>query len=146
MPGVVDTNILLYAANADTPEHEYAAAFLNEAGRSPDQWYLTDGICYEFLRVATHAKVFPQPLEWREALDFLTPLLESARFHVIVAGAEHWTVLQDVLSDLTYPAGNLFFDVRTATLMREHGIKRIYTTDTDFLQFGEIEVVNPLKD
>jgi predicted nucleic acid-binding protein len=29
--------------------------------------------------------------------------------------------------------------------MREHGIKRIYTTDTDFLQFGDIEVVNPLK-
>ncbi len=49
------------------------------------------------------------------------------------------------MSDLTYPAGNLFFDIQTAVLMREHGIKRIYTTDTDFLQFSEIEVVNPLK-
>jgi predicted nucleic acid-binding protein len=106
---------------------------------------VTEGICYEFLRVATHAKAFQQPLEWNEALEFLQPLLASERFRVVVAGAEHWTVLQDVLTDLTYPAGNLFFDVRTAALMREHGIKRIYTTDTDFLQFDEIEVVNPLK-
>jgi toxin-antitoxin system PIN domain toxin len=146
MPGVIDTNILLYAANEDAPEHQCAAAFLVGAGRSADQWYLTEGVCYEFLRVATHAKVFPQPLQWHEALGFLTPLLQSARFHVLVASEEHWAVLQNVLSDLTYPAGNLFFDVRTAALMREHGIKRIYTTDTDFLQFSEIEVVNPLKD
>jgi toxin-antitoxin system PIN domain toxin len=145
MPGVIDTNLLLYAANADSPEHEAAAGFLTDAGRSPDQWYLTEGICYEFLRVATHAKVFQQPLDWREAVAFLTPLFESARFHVLVAAAEHWTILRNVLSGLTYPAGNLFFDVRTATLMREHGIKRIYTTDTDFLQFDEIEVINPLR-
>jgi toxin-antitoxin system PIN domain toxin len=146
MPGVVDTNIMLYAANGDAPEHEAAASFLTAAGRSADQWYLTEGICYEFLRVATHAKVFERPLEWSEALGFLTPLLMSARFHVIVAAEEHWTVLQSMLLDLTYPAGNLFFDIRTAVLMREHGIKRIYTTDTDFLQFSEIEVVNPLKE
>jgi toxin-antitoxin system PIN domain toxin len=146
MPGVIDTNVLLYAANRDSPEHERAAAFLTDAGRSPDQWYLTEGICYEFLRVATHAKAFEQPLEWREAIGFLTPLFESARFHILVAAAEHWTILQEVLSGLTYPAGNLFFDVRTTTLMREHGIKRIYTTDTDFLQFDEIETINPLRE
>jgi len=29
--------------------------------------------------------------------------------------------------------------------MREHGVGRIYTTDTDFLQFEGIEVVNPLR-
>lgn len=145
MPGVIDTNLLLYAANADAAEHERAKVFLVDAGRSPDQWYLTEGICYEFLRVATHPKVFQRPLEWREALAFLTPFFESARFHVVVAAAEHWTILHEVLSGLTYPAGNLFFDVRTVTLMREHGIKRIYTTDTDFLQFKEIEVVNPLR-
>ena len=144
MPGVVDTDILLYAANEDAPERKAAAGFLTNAGRSADQWYLTEGICYEFLRVATHAKVFERPLEWNEALGFLTPFLMSTRFHVVVAAEEHWTVLQRLL-DLTHPAGNLFFDIQTAVLMREHGIKRIYTTDTDFLQFSEIEVVNPLK-
>jgi predicted nucleic acid-binding protein len=46
---------------------------------------------------------------------------------------------------LTQPTGNLFFDLRTAALMREHGIRDIYTTDTDFLQFAGIRVINPLR-
>lgn len=54
-------------------------------------------------------------------------------------------MLATVLAGLTHPSGNLFFDVRTAVLMREHGVRRIYTTDTDFLQFDDLEVVNPLR-
>ncbi|MEB2284301.1 MAG: hypothetical protein OZ922_06475 [Myxococcales bacterium] len=48
------------------------------------------------------------------------------------------------MARLTHPSGNLFFDVRTAVLMREHGVRRIYTVDSVFAQFPEIEVVNPL--
>jgi predicted nucleic acid-binding protein len=29
--------------------------------------------------------------------------------------------------------------------MREHGIRRIFTTDTDFLQFDGIDVHDPLR-
>jgi toxin-antitoxin system PIN domain toxin len=122
-----------------------AASFLTEAGSSADQWYLTDGIAYEFLRVATHPRVFPQPLGWEEALSFLDVFLNSPRFSILCAGERHWDVARRVLTGLTYPAGNLFFDVRTAALMREHGIRRIYTTDTDFLQFEELESINPLR-
>jgi len=28
---------------------------------------------------------------------------------------------------------------------REHGVREIYTTDTDFLQFPDIKVINPLR-
>ena len=83
MAGVVDTNILLYAANRDAPEYEQAASFLATAGRSADPWYLTEGICYEFLRVATHPRVFGEPLTWTDAISFLTPMLASSRFSVL---------------------------------------------------------------
>lgn len=36
------------------------------------------------------------------------------------------------------------FDLRTVALMHKHTVRRIYTADTDFLQFERIEVVNPL--
>jgi len=137
--------VLLYGANGDAPEHGAARAFLSAIGRTADPWYLSEGVLYEFLRVATHPKVFPQPLAWREALDFLLPLLEIDQVGVLGAGDGHWALLAEVLSDLTHPSGNLFFDVRTVVLMREHGVRRIYTTDTDFLQFSGIEVVNPLR-
>jgi hypothetical protein len=145
LPGVIDTNVLLYGANSDAAEHARAREFLAEIGTSSDSWYVTDGILYEFLRVSTHAKVFPSPLTWREALDFLRPFIDADNVHILHVEESHWTLLGKVLAELTHPSGNLFFDIRTVVVMREHGVRRIYTTDTDFLQFGGIEVVNPLR-
>ncbi len=143
--GLIDTNLLLYAANEDAPEHSTAKAFLESATASPETWFLTDGILYEFLRVVTHPKVFPRPLDWNEALDFLDPLIEADNLQRLQPGENHWKTLRALLPLLTHPSGNLFFDIRTATLMREHGVRLIYTTDTDFLQFPDIEAVNPLN-
>jgi len=145
MAGIIDTNILLYAANRDAEENKAAAAFLRAAVESADQWYLTEGILYEFLRVSTHFRVFDKPLSWKQSLQFLRPFLTSSNFLILGAGDGHWAILERVLASLTHPAGNLFFDICTVALMREHGIKRIYTVDTDFLQFADIEVVNPLR-
>ena len=145
MAGIIDTNILLYAANADAEEHKVASDFLRRAGRSADQWYLTEGILYEFFRVSTHPKVFEKPLSWKEAIQFLTPFIVSTNFRILTAEDGHWTLLEEVLGGLIHPAGNLFFDIRTVVLMYEHGIREIYTTDTDFLQFSGIKVINPLS-
>lgn len=144
MSGVIDTNVLLYAVNGDAPEHEKAFAFLTEAGRSGAGWCLTEGIVYEFLRVSTHPRVFGKPLTSAQALSFLRPFLESSRFSMLVAGPRHWATLGKVLAEERRASGNLFFDLRTVVLMREHGLRRIYTADTDFLRFPSVEVVNPV--
>ena len=146
MAGVVDTNLLLYGANSSAPEHARAREFLIAAGQSQEPWYLTEGILYEFLRVSTHPRVFPRPLTWLEAISFLDPFLESPVFTVLKAGRSHWALVRDVLAGLSRPAGNLFFDIRTVVLMREHGVRDIFTTDADFLQFAGIRTINPLQD
>ncbi len=97
------------------------------------------------MRACTHPKVFERPLTWKETLQFIHPLIMSRSFDILTAGEHHWEGLEKVLGDLSWPSGNLFFDVRTATLMREHGVREIYTTYTDFLQFPGIKVINPLK-
>jgi len=145
MAGIIDTNILLYAANRDAEEHSTALRFLYETATSPGPWFLTEGILFEFFRVSTHAKVFERPLTWEEAFRFIKPFLASHRFDILVARQDHWTILEKVLGELMHPAGNLFFDIRTAALMREYGVREIYTADTDFLQFKDIKVINPLK-
>jgi uncharacterized protein len=144
MSGLIDTNILLYAANEDAEEHRAAVTFLRAAADSGSRWFLAEGIVYEFLRVATHSRVFPRPLSWLEALEFLHPFFAHPDITILSAAENHWRLLSD-LSTLVRPAGNLFFDVRTVVLMREHGIRRIFTADTDFLQFPDIEVINPLR-
>jgi toxin-antitoxin system PIN domain toxin len=143
--GLLDTNVLLYAVNQDAPEHAAAHALLMRIGQSVDPWYVTDGILYEFLRVSTHPKVFSSPLTWSDAITFVRPIVDADNVHLLQATDRHWPLLEQVLGTLVHPSGNLFFDVRTVVLMREHGVRRIYTTDTDFLQFEGIDVVNPLR-
>jgi len=145
MGGVVDTNVLLYAANRDAVEHAAARRFLTGTLTSSEHWYLTEGIIYEFLRVATHPRVFPAPLPATEAMTFLDALMRSPSYSVLVVGDAHWDVLREELKGLRHPAGNLFFDIRTLALMREHGIGQIYTADSDFMQFEAIQVVNPMR-
>jgi uncharacterized protein len=98
----------------------------------------------EFLRVSTHARVFPRPLDATRAMQFLDALLGTQKFEVLSAGPEHWHWLREVIAKTARPAGNLFFDIRTVALMREHGIKEIFSADTDFRQFEGIAVTNPL--
>ena len=60
------------------------------------------------------------------------------------ATPRHTAVLEEVSGRLSHPAGNLFHDIHTAVLMREHGVPEIVTADNDFLQFGFLKVINPL--
>jgi predicted nucleic acid-binding protein len=53
-------------------------------------------------------------------------------------------VAGQVLAELPHLAGNILHDSHTAILMREHGIRRICTRDTDFHRFPFLEVIDPL--
>jgi predicted nucleic acid-binding protein len=49
-----------------------------------------------------------------------------------------------VLAAVPELRGNLIHDAHTAILMREHGLRRIYTRDSDFHRFPFLEVIDPL--
>jgi predicted nucleic acid-binding protein len=57
----------------------------------------------------------------------------------------HTAVLAQTLSELPDLRGNLMHDLHTAVLMREHGVSRICTRDTDFHRFTFLTVVDPLR-
>jgi toxin-antitoxin system PIN domain toxin len=141
---LVDTNILLHAVNPDSPDHPAALRFLTHHLDNQDPWCTTWPILYEFLRVSTHSRVFPKPLKARQALDFVANLLSREEVTLLTATARHMNILESVVSNLGHPAGNLFHDIHTAALMREHGVPEIITADTDFLQFRFLKVTNPL--
>ncbi|MGE0460575.1 MAG: type II toxin-antitoxin system VapC family toxin [Vicinamibacterales bacterium] len=141
---VVDTNVLVYAADRHAAEHERCRALVEAWRRQGGAWYVTWGICYEFLRVVTHPRVFRKPWTLAPAQQFLAALLESPGLDVLVPTDRHARVLGEVVNELPHLAGNLLHDARTAVLMREHGIRRICTRDTDFHRFPFVEPVDPL--
>lgn len=144
MSGLIDTNILIYAANRDSPHYAAARSFLGEALEGAQDVYLSWAVLYEFLRVTTHPKVFPKPLTWQEARDFLSSLLKSPGVKILYEGEGHFEVLQDVLKTLRNPHGNLMHDAHIAAILKESGLQKIYTRDTDFRLFSFLEVVDPI--
>ena len=70
--------------------------------------------------------------------------MASPSFYLLVEGPRHAEVAQSTLADVKGIRGNLLHDAHTAILMKEHGIRRIYTRDTDFHRFPFLEVIDPL--
>lgn len=142
---VVDTNVLVYAANAASPFHPACSAWLQSQRARPDAWFTTWPIIFEFLRVVTHPSVLRPRWSARTAWEFVAALLASPGLALLVPTQRHPDVAQEIISELPHLAGNLFHDAHTAILMREHGISRICTRDTDFNRFSFLEVVDPVR-
>jgi toxin-antitoxin system PIN domain toxin len=141
---VVDTNVLIYAADADSPFHTAARAWLDRQRRRPEAWYTTWPIVYEFLRVTTHPRVLRKPWSIKQSWNFITALLNSPGLGVLDSTLRHAEVAEQVFAELPHLAGNLLHDTHTAILMREHGIRQICTRDTDFHRFPFLEVIDPV--
>jgi len=141
---VLDTNVLVYAADRDAPQHEACHRLVRESRDRVSAWYLTWGICYEFLRVVTHPRVFRRPWTAGEAWSFIDAVLAAPALGLLVPGERHRDVVAQVLGELPHLAGNLMHDAHTAVLMREHGIRVIYTRDTDFHRFGFLQPIDPV--
>jgi len=133
---VVDTNILLYAVDRDSPDHAPCRKRLDTWRHQTSPWHLTWGIVYEFLRVATHPNVFRKPFSLAEAWSFVEATLASPSISMLLATERHNQVAAEVFSELPDVHGNLV----------EHGIKTIYTRDTDFNRFPFVDVVDPLQE
>ena len=143
---VIDTNVLVYAADEKAPEHSRCRLLLQSMREQASPCYVTWRILYEFMRVATHPNVFHNPFAPHDAWSFVTRLLESPGVGLLAETSRHAAVAKEVFEIVPGIRANLFFDAHTAIVMREHGITRIITRDTDFFRFPFLEVIDPLRE
>ncbi|MGH2786730.1 MAG: type II toxin-antitoxin system VapC family toxin [Actinomycetota bacterium] len=141
---VADTNVLVYAANADAPEHAACWPLVEGWRARTEPWHVTWGILYEFLRVTTHPDVFATPFTASQAWSFINALLAAPGLRVLGETGRHLGVLAELLDEMPQLEGNAFHHAHIAALMREHGIRRIVTRDTDFHRYSFLEVIDPL--
>ncbi len=143
---VVDTNVLIYGADKDSPDHIRCRELIESFRAQTTPWYLTWGIVYEFLRVVTHPRVLSRPFTQEQAWAFINALFASPRLCVLAETNRHRHVAAEVFTEVPGITGNLVFDAHTAILMRENGIRTIYTRDTDFNRFPFLDTVDPVTD
>jgi toxin-antitoxin system PIN domain toxin len=142
---VVDTNVLVYAADKDARLHYRCRELVDRWRVQSSAWYVTWGILYEFLRVCTDSRVLRSPWSAPEAWSFVDALLASPGLAVLTPTKRHAEVAADLIEQIPDLSGNLMLDAHTAVLMREHGIRRIFTRDTNFHRFRFLHTVDPMS-
>jgi toxin-antitoxin system PIN domain toxin len=141
---VVDTNLLVYAADEDFARQREIRKRLREWSSSTETWYVTWSIVYEFLSISTQRSAFAHPLSFSQAWHFIEVLRGVPSFKILLETDRHPEVVRDLASEYPQMSGTRFHDLHIAAVMREHGITDIRTADTDFHQFKFLRVTNPL--
>jgi uncharacterized protein len=141
---VVDTNLLVYAAIRESPQHPRAQRLVQEWGDTSEAWSVTWSIIYEFLSVSTRHSIYPRPLSFSDSWRFIQTLRMSPSFEILPETERHPELIDELVREYPHMAGTRFHDLHIAAIMREHGITDIRTADTDFHQFKFLRVTNPL--
>jgi uncharacterized protein len=137
----VDTNVLLYASNADDELHERARELVDGLARGPELLYLFWPTIMGFLRIATHPAIFPSPASPEQAGAAISALFERPTVRTEAEDGGFWDAYRATAGNDT--RGNHVPDAHLAALMRRHGVTVIYTRDRDFRRYEGIEARDP---
>lgn len=141
MSGALDTNVLLYAVNASDPVSATAHATVERLARGPELLYVFWPVAMGFLRLSTNAALTDEPLSPAEALAIVEDLIDRPHVRTPGEAAGFLGVYRDTSSAGT--RGGAVTDAHIAALMRQHGVRTIYTRDRDFRRFDGIGVEDP---
>lgn len=144
MSYTIDVNILLYASDRSSPFHTAAAEFLGNRSDDPEILCLTWPTIMGYIRLATHPRIFDDPMSPQQAIDNIACLMQMPRCRVVVENEDFLTSFRQTVAGVT-TRGNLVPDAHLAAMMRVHDIRKIYTHDRDFLKFTFLKVVDPVS-
>jgi toxin-antitoxin system PIN domain toxin len=140
----IDTNVLLYASDETSRFFDPAQRFLSARVDDPDLLCLVWPTLMAYQRIATHPRIFAHPLSTTEAIENVAGLMTLPRARVIGEGDGFLGVYREVAQAVA-ARGNLVPDAHVAAILRQHGVRTIYSADADFRRFEFLEVRDPFR-
>lgn len=141
----IDVNILLYGSDESSPFYRRAVTFLESCATRDEPIYLCYVTLMSYVRMATHPRIFTNPLTPNEALQNVERLARMPHARLISERNGYLEVYRDVTKDASVRA-NLVPDAHLASILRQHGVPTLYTNNVDdFKRFAFLEVQNPLS-
>jgi len=137
----LDANVLVYASNRAAPLHDPAEELVRRLADGPDLVYLFWPTIMGYLRIVTHPAILPRPLSARDAMGNIAGLIDRPHVRSPGEGAGFWPIYRSAAGD--HARGNDVPDAHLAALMRQHGVRLIYTRDRGFRRFDGIEARDP---
>jgi toxin-antitoxin system PIN domain toxin len=139
---LIDANLLLYAYDASSPQHQRAHTWLTSVLVGPQPVRFAWMSLLAFLRIGTDSRIFTRPLTIAEAEAAVASWLALPAVAILDPGERHWTILSGLLRAAQARAA-LVMDAHLAALAIEHGVT-LCTSDSDFSRFPAVRLLNPL--
>jgi toxin-antitoxin system PIN domain toxin len=139
---LLDANILLYASDAGSPQHQPAAALLTSLMNGTRRVGLPWQTIGAFVRISTNPRAYVSPATGPEAWSWVEGWLARDVAWIPPATEATARVYGQLCSQLSV-TGNLVPDAMLAALAIEHGLE-LWSTDTDFARFPGLRWRNPL--
>jgi predicted nucleic acid-binding protein len=141
--GVLDTNVLAYAVDADAPQHAASRALLEAASDPSITLYVTSQILCEFYSLITNPRRVRVVASAAEAMSLISTMLALPGLFVLPTPARAVVGWMQLLQRHPVTGGDIF-DLQIVATMQANGIQRIYTFNTDdFRVFPELAVRTP---
>ena len=138
---LVDTNVLLYAVNADDPKHDESRGWLDAALAENETVGFVWVALLAFLRLSTKVGLFPSPLAVPAALSRVRAWTDQPPAVVLEPTPRHLDVFAGLLAGVG-SGGNLVNDAHLAALALEHDAT-VVTYDSDFGRFTGVRFMSP---
>lgn len=142
MSFAIDVNTLVYASNEADPAHLPARKLIERLVAGPELVYLFWPVVFGYLRIVTHPAILPRPLPPASAISNIDGLLARPHFRSPGEQEGFWDLYRATAERSA--RGNDVPDAHLAALMRQHGVRAIYTRDRAFRRFDGIEPRDPL--
>jgi toxin-antitoxin system PIN domain toxin len=138
----LDVNVLLYASDESSPFHAAARAFLEARAADPEMLGIAWSTLTSYLRISTHPAIFSRPLDPAAAQANVDALLRLPQVRPLTEQEGFWEVYLEIARGQAI-RGNLVPDAHLAAILRQNGIRTIYTRDAGFRRFPFLRVVDP---
>lgn len=139
----IDVNILLYSSDTGSPYHKKATDFLSNCLAQSELFYLGWPTVMSYLRIATQPSIFINPLSPDEAQANMEVLINRPQVRMLAEKEDFWKTYQELTAEMPI-RGNLVPDAHLAAILKQHGVKKLFTHDRDFLRFPFLRIEDPL--
>ncbi|MEW6363502.1 MAG: TA system VapC family ribonuclease toxin [Acidobacteriota bacterium] len=144
----IDSNLLLYAYNADSPWHRAAFSFISALGQREDV-AVSEFVLMELYTLLRNPIVVRRPLSPKDAARVIQEYRRHPRWALLGFGPDS-AGLHDELWEIAARPGfarRRIYDARVALSLRRQGVTHLATVNVkDFDDFGFSRVWNPLKE
>lgn len=144
---LLDSNILIYATNVDSPFYKKSIEVITKYLRTG--FFLSDLNLIEFFQVVTDIRKTPDPFLPEEAFTYIKKLTSVPEVHVLrTQTLVELIAIKAIYEEMIELGIRRFqiYDYLIADCMRKNQVKTIITgNEADFKKFSFIEVINPFE-